>query len=97
MIDVERERLFRLTEAPDYLPRRWGQKKLHSSTVFRWAQRGIRGVRLETIRLGGALYTSAQAVQRFANQLTDRADSSVERGGNESDEAARLELERIGL
>jgi hypothetical protein len=43
----------------------------HYSTRFRWATKGVRGVVLETAVVGGVRYTSAQARQRFCEQLTE--------------------------
>ena len=45
-------------------------RKSHPS-VFRYATSGIRGVRLETIRLGKQRLTSMSAVQRFLDKLVD--------------------------
>lgn len=58
------ETLIALTDVPDKLPRRRG-KKISYSTVYRWAQRGVRGKRLEVVRIGGVLYTSIEATSRF--------------------------------
>ena len=35
-----------------------------------WARNGIRGVRIETIRVGGTLCTSLEALQRFFDRLS---------------------------
>ena len=40
------------------------------SACYRWVSRGVRGVRLDAIRIGGTLYTSLEALQRFADQLS---------------------------
>lgn len=37
----------------------------HPATIWRWIQRGCRGVRLEATKDGGSWVTSAQAVARF--------------------------------
>ncbi len=37
----------------------------HYATLFRWAQKGCRGRRLETILVGGIRYTSREALERF--------------------------------
>ena len=37
----------------------------HSSTVWRWTCRGVGGVKLETVRIGHAVFTSEEAVTRF--------------------------------
>ncbi len=38
---------------------------VHVSAPYRWLHRGVRGVQLESIRVGGKLLTSRQAVHRF--------------------------------
>lgn len=46
------------------------------STLWRWASRGVRGVKLETVRIGaGRIYTTRQALTRFveATQETSLA------------------------
>lgn len=69
-IDIANEQLLTLKDASSKLPRKNG-KKIHHSTIFRWAQRGRRGIRLETIRLGRTIWTSLEALQRFADRLTE--------------------------
>lgn len=66
MIDTEREQLRLLTKASADVP-----GNPHVSTLIRWWQRGVRGVRLETILVGGRRYTSIEAVQRFITRLSE--------------------------
>ena len=66
MISIETERLISLTEATRHLPKRNG-KPIHYSTLFRWAQRGVRGRKLETVLVGGTRFTSLEALGRFLN------------------------------
>lgn len=73
-IHIHEEQLMRLGEVSTDLPRRNG-KKIHTSTVWRWTRRGLRGIRLETLRIGGTTYTSKEALQRFANQLSRIGES----------------------
>lgn len=47
--------------------------RLHVATVHRWSLRGVRGHRLESVRVGGRLLTSRQAVHRFLNALNTDA------------------------
>ncbi len=61
------EDLIGMKEVPPTLPTR-----VHIATVWRWANRGIRGVKLETIRLGGKTLTSQQALTRFIEQTTSK-------------------------
>jgi len=69
-IDISTEAVVTLTEATHHLPRRRKGKRPAVSTIFRWAQHGVRGVRLETIQVGGTKCTSIEALQRFCERLT---------------------------
>jgi hypothetical protein len=40
------------------------------TTVFRWATKGVRGQKLETINCGGWRCTSREAVNRFLARIT---------------------------
>ena len=67
MINLSTETVVTLTAATNHLPRRRGGKKISPSTLYRWSKDG-----LETIRVGGTLCTSIQALQRFCEMLTAR-------------------------
>jgi uncharacterized protein DUF1580 len=49
---------------------------VHVGTLHRWRLRGVRGVRLETIVIGGLRYTSAEALERFVAATTAAADGT---------------------
>ena len=68
-IDILSDDVLRLSEAAKILPRGRSGKKVHVSTLWRWSSRGIRGVKLETVRMGGLIYTSRKALQGFFGQL----------------------------
>jgi hypothetical protein len=72
-----------------------------TSTIYRWVACGLRGHRLEAIRLGGTLYTSREAIQRFADRLTVGPASSVapssEADRRRASAAADAELARLGI
>jgi hypothetical protein len=72
MIDTRAEKLIPLSRATKLknLPRRRGLKRPHAATFYRWARYGVRGVQLETIRVGGTLCTTAEALQRFFEKLS---------------------------
>ena len=69
MINLGTEEVLSLSEANTVLPRRHG-RAVHLSTLYRWAKIGIKGIRLETIHVGGVLCTSVEALQRFCDQLS---------------------------
>jgi hypothetical protein len=70
MLDITQETLIPLREAPLHLPARCNGKRLHISACYRWISRGVRGVVLESIQIGGTTYTSLEALQRFGDELT---------------------------
>lgn len=70
MIDINSEQLIALRDVPRCLPTRVNGRRLHISAVYRWCQRGIGGVILESIRIGGTTYTSTEALARFAAART---------------------------
>lgn len=74
MIDIQAETVLSFAEATDHLPRRRGRRKPHVTTLYRWAQRGCRGVKLETIQVGGTKCTSLEALQRFFDRLAGTSD-----------------------
>ena len=69
MIDLYSETVLSLRDAAKSLPGRNG-RKIHISTLYRWANRGVKGIRLETVRVGGTLCTSQEALQRFCDGLS---------------------------
>jgi hypothetical protein len=69
-IDTLSESVLSLTEAAKALPRRRKGKRPDVCTLYRWSMAGCRGVRLETIQIGGCRCTSREALQRFFERLT---------------------------
>ena len=67
-IDLATETVVSLTDATKALPLIDG-KRPHVTTVWRWAMRGVRGVRLAHGRLGKRVVTSHEALNRFMNEL----------------------------
>jgi len=61
---LQREELFTLAQATAWVRDRSG-RKVHLATVHRWALRGCRGRRLETLLIGRQRMTSKEALARF--------------------------------
>jgi hypothetical protein len=40
-----------------------------TATMWRWAHRGVDGVKLETFKIGGRRYTTAESVEKFVCRL----------------------------
>jgi hypothetical protein len=101
IIDPTSETLIKLADVPRlrWMPRPRG-KRLHVSTIFRWAQRGVHGAVLETIRIGGTLYTSEEALLRFFERQTNPDNSETRRPSKARQRAitaAERELEKAGI
>jgi hypothetical protein len=93
-------------QVPSEIPSRRPGKRINVSTVWRWVMHGCRGIRLETLIVGGGRYTSRQAVQRFAERLSaaragspgparESAPRTASRRARDSERAGR-ELEQLG-
>lgn len=70
MIDPVTETLVPLCKAAKLLPSSRKSEGQHVSTLHRWARKGLRGVRLEVIRIGGTTCTSHEALGRFFSALS---------------------------
>ena len=95
------EQLVEVKDAPRHFPSRPAV-----STLWRWMLRGVAGIRLESVKVGGLKrYTSIEAIQRFIERTTcaDEARRKAASGGADNDppgertpEQSRR-LERRGL
>jgi hypothetical protein len=74
-IDVEEETLLSLSEAARHVPQLNG-RRVHTSTIFRWCRRGLRGVRLGYVRVGRRMATSQEALNRFFHALAAADDEA---------------------
>jgi hypothetical protein len=67
------------------------------ATAMRWMLNGVGGVRLESTKIGGARYTSREAIERFVAALNHRpATVKPIDQGHEAEQIARL-LDAEGL
>lgn len=95
-IDPDIEDIITLGEACRLIP----PQGIAPCTMARWIQRGVRGVVLETVIIGGRRLTSREALQRFfsaqnADQTPAPSITSSQR--QRQSEAARRELEKMGI
>lgn len=99
MIDVERETTIRLIDARKltWLKGRGGQR-LSLDSLRRWSLKGLRGVVLETVRLGGTTFTSVEAIRRFLERLNAfPATSRPSTERRREIEAANRRLDEAGI
>ena len=63
-LDLHAESAIPFSEVPNLIPRRRG-KKVHYSTVYRWATKGVRGRVLPSRLVGGIRYTTVAELNQF--------------------------------
>lgn len=61
-LSILTEDVISIADVPRELP---SKARPHISTVYRWINVGVRGVRLESCRVGSQIVTSRQALTRF--------------------------------
>jgi hypothetical protein len=90
MIAIAREKMVTLRQGARLVPSRTGNS-LNITTMHRWVQAGVRGVRLESLLVGGVRMTSVEAIQRFVDRLNAKPGEdpapTVARDGHERAEA----------
>jgi hypothetical protein len=95
------ETLIRISQVPKLFPLKDKGGRVGVSSVYRWVQRGVRGIRLETIRAPWGQMTSVEAVERFIVRLNPGApDSSRLRSTTRRQEIAkanRVVAKALGL
>jgi len=75
----------------------------HVSTFHRWRLRGIRGVKLETVLVGGRRYVSRESLRRFCEELnaadSHSSESATARSRRREQEKAAAESDctNVGL
>ncbi len=98
-IDVQSETLISFSDARSAFP--GIDRRLSLATLHRWRLNGVRGVKLETVLIGGLRYTSREAIDRFiqAQNADDVPATPVITASQrrKQSEAARTELEKMGV
>lgn len=105
MIDPEQENLISFNDCRKWLVSQYGLQRVDISTIYRWSSpRGLSGVRLEFLQIGGKRMTSHEAIARFFQNLTavksgGGSPSILKQGraiGNKGVDSIELELKRRG-
>lgn len=100
LIDVNVEHILTFAQLARRVPRRRRDRPVHVSTIHRWRDPGLHGVRLEAVRVGGGWVTSLEAYQRFVESLTMNAmDEAEEAQARNNDTNAEVEqqLKELGF
>jgi len=105
MVDSINEKLLSLTQAARTLDvvRREG-KRPNVATLYRWSTTGCRGVKLDTVQVGGTRCTSREALQRFFEALSAQPKTKptataepLSRPARRSPRRAEALLDRAGI
>ncbi len=91
MIDVETESLVPIRNAAKHVP----GFRPHLSVIYRWMQRPDGG--LETVRVGGRVFTSKEAITRFVQRCNAPGAVAPSRRRRREIEAAERELTKLGI
>ena len=75
MIDTTLEKVFPYKEAMKRIPGRQEGTKINITTIHRWANHGVYGVKLETLSVGAIRMTSAEALQRFFEAVSEAREA----------------------
>lgn len=97
MIDLKTEKLISVVQAAAMLPPTRQAKKTHASTIIRWIHRGVRGRRLDALRVGGCWYTSVEALARFAEAAPSHTSDGTSRADSSRTRRVNRDLDRLGL
>jgi hypothetical protein len=96
-IDPISEQLLSLSQAAKRLPHLRKDRPIAPSTLWRWASAGLRGVKLETVKVGGATCTSVEALSRFLAALNNQPPPIPTKCRVDHDEAVERELTKRGM
>ena len=79
-------------------------KRPHISTIYRWLERGVRGVKLESFCVGSRRYVTQEAIELFIQRTTAAGPysqapsaSTVSKQRQREIEQAERELDEAGI
>ncbi len=98
MIDPFDPELLSLADAAASLPSLKDGQPIHVTTLWRWARYGLRGIKLETTKIGGRVFTNRRALQVFFADVAKASSLRSSRPQQQLDEkhedAIEAELQR---
>ena len=90
--------LLTLAHAARLFPPRRRESRLATSTLWRWATRGLRGTRLDVVKVGGVTYTTAAAIREFIERTNSAANSQQSPSSpSRRSQRAVADLDRLGI
>ncbi len=98
-IDPFTEKPLPFAQAARRLPPMRNGRPVSPATLWRWSSHGVRGIKLEVVKIGGTACTSLEALRRFFDRLSGEEAVPIvpsPTSARRADKAAE-ELERIGI
>jgi Protein of unknown function (DUF1580) len=92
-IDPLSDEILTFSQAARRLPRLRNDRPVSPATIWRWATVGLRGVKLETTKVGSVNCTSIEALRRFLDHLNGQPKPSApakQRNDSEADVEQKL-------
>lgn len=77
--DPKNDNFLSFAQAAEAIPFRRAGRTIARTTLYRWATRGFRGVRLRTWRVGGARVTTQAALNHFIEQMSSAQPTQTRR------------------
>lgn len=65
MLDFARDQIVPIGEVRLFLPRAASGKLRSTRSIYRWANTGLRGIILETVKIGGSTFVTHTALNTF--------------------------------
>ena len=96
-MDILNETAIAISDAPRHIAGR-----PHIATVWRWRTHGVKGIRLESYVVGGRVFTTRKAIERFIERTTaarngQPAEQAPSRKRQAAIERAEAELDAAGI
>jgi len=90
-IDAKTEHLLTFAQLASKVP----PNGTHVCTVYRWADKGCRGQKLETLMVGGRRYSTFEALLRFSDKITASVNKPKSLTSKEREAAIRAAEDRL--
>lgn len=93
MIDLVKEKPITLNAARALPELNRDGRRPDVASLYRWSGKGLRGLRLECVQIGGSRCTTVEAVRRFIRALTERDIGASSTATEDAEDAERAEAE----
>jgi hypothetical protein len=68
-IQIGKEKLITFQDAHKYIHELTGLTR-SAAMIYRWSRQGVKGIKLDSVKVGGSVFTSREAIIRFVDETT---------------------------